>query len=76
MPSPREQWQQLTRTQKGALATVAAVDLALRAWSLADLARRPDEQVHGPRWLWGAGLAVGNTAGMLPAAYLLWGRRA
>jgi hypothetical protein len=76
MPTPREQWQQMTTAQRGAFVTLATVDVALRVWSLVDLAQRPAEEVHGPKWLWGTGLALANSAGTLPAAYLLWGRRA
>jgi hypothetical protein len=76
MPSPREQWQQMTSAQRGGFIGVASLDVALRVWSLVDLAKRPAEDVHGPKWLWGVGLAVVNSAGMLPATYLLWGRRA
>ena len=76
MPTPHEQWEQMTTAQRGGFVTVASVDVALRIWSLADLVKRPPEEVHGPKWVWGVGLALGNTAGILPATYLLWGRRA
>ncbi len=76
MPTPREQWEQMSASQRGGFAVVATVDLALRAWSLVDLARRPDAEVHGKKWWWGAGLTLVNSAGVLPATYLLWGRRA
>jgi hypothetical protein len=76
MPTPREQWDQLSPVEKGGFVTVSAVDVALRVWALVDLARRPSEQIHGRKGLWATGLAVVNSAGLLPAAYLLWGRKA
>jgi hypothetical protein len=76
VPNPRERWQQMTPAQRGGFVTVASVDLALRAWSIADLARRPAGEVRGSKALWGLGLAVVNSAGALPLVYLLWGRRA
>ncbi len=76
MPTPREQWERMSAAERGGFVALATVDLALRAWALVDLARRPEEQVHGRKWWWGAGLSVVNSAGVLPASYLLWGRRA
>ena len=76
MPTPKEQWEQLSPVERGGFVTVTAIDVALRVWALVDLARRPAEQIHGRKGLWATGLAVVNSAGMLPAAYLLWGRKA
>lgn len=70
------EWGQLPTPVRVALAAVAGVDAGLRLWSLVDLARRPDEQVRGPKVAWMGGLIAMNTVGALPAAYLLWGRHA
>jgi len=61
---------------RGLLAGVAVLDATLRAWAIADLVNRSDDQVRGSKTRWAVGLAAVNSAGLLPAAYLLWGRTA
>lgn len=51
------------------------MDAGLRAWALRDLAGRDADQVNGPKWLWGSALGVLSTSGVLPAAYLVVGRK-
>jgi hypothetical protein len=55
--------------------SMAAVDLGLRTWALVDLRRRPAQNVKGPKAAWAAGLVVVNSAGILPLAYFIFGRR-
>ncbi|MFT4087105.1 MAG: hypothetical protein QM658_08095 [Gordonia sp. (in: high G+C Gram-positive bacteria)] len=71
----KRKWKELTTRQRVALVGIAAVDAALRVWAGSDLASRTPEQVNGPKWLWGAGLTVVNSSGILPATYLLVGRK-
>ncbi len=71
----RSWWTTLTPTQHTIVGSVAAVDLGLRSWALLDLARRPPEQVRGRKGVWAAGLSLVSSAGILPAVYLLRGRR-
>ncbi|MFT3860274.1 DUF5652 family protein [Micropruina sp.] len=63
------------RGKRRVLVAVATADLALRAWALADLAARPQQKVRGPKAGWALALSVVNSVGLLPAAYLLWGRQ-
>lgn len=63
---------ELTNRQKQVLLTVAAAELALKAYAAHDLMYRPAEQVRGPKALWGLALLV-NLFG--PLAYLGVGRR-
>lgn len=69
----RKRWDDLTPGQKGALLTLASVQLSLAATAWADLATRPAERVNGPRWAWAGVIAV-NVVG--PIAYFAKGRRA
>ncbi|GEE04055.1 hypothetical protein nbrc107696_45010 [Gordonia spumicola] len=71
----KKKWNQLTPGQKGVIIGTAAVDAALRVWAGSDLASRRPDEVNGPKWLWGAGLSLVNTAGVLPVLYLVKGRR-
>ncbi|KRE61345.1 hypothetical protein [Nostocoides sp. Soil756] len=75
MSRSRRRWQDLPPQGRAALVGVAALDAGLRAWALADLRTRPGAQVAGPKAAWAVALAVVSSAGVLPAAYLLWGRR-
>ncbi len=59
------------------LAPIVAIQLVLAIISLMDLSKRA--QIHGPRWLWIAGLVISAVAvpsGLLVSGlYLIWGRR-
>lgn len=66
-------WQDLTPAQQRAVIVGGAVEVVLTTLALVDLARRPSEQVRGPKLLWVAGCVVQPFG---PIAYLVWGRRA
>ena len=68
----RKQWSELTRPQRMALVLTAAVEIALTSVALADLARRPPDQVRGPKRWWALGCFVQPVG---PVAYLALGRR-
>lgn len=68
----KKRWSDLTGTQQGLIITLAAVELALTVAALVDLARRPAEQVRGPKSLWALGCFVEPVG---PLAYLALGRR-
>jgi hypothetical protein len=55
--------------------SLGAVDVGLRVWALRDLTRRPSNEVAGPKAVWAVGLVSLSSAGMLPLAYILLGRR-
>jgi hypothetical protein len=65
-------WSDLSDRQKAAVAVGAAVEVALMAIALADLARRPAEQVRGPKALWAVGCFVQPVGSV---SYLMWGRK-
>jgi hypothetical protein len=65
-------WSELSPKQQTALLTLASVEMALTATALVDLIRRPAEQVHGRKLLWGAALFVQPVG---PIAYLWTHRR-
>ncbi|MFT4201617.1 DUF5652 family protein [Gordonia sp. (in: high G+C Gram-positive bacteria)] len=71
----RKHWNDLSPRTKGVIVGAAAVDAGLRAWALRDLGSRTTSEVNGPKSLWQTGLLIVNSAGVLPAAYLLRGRR-
>ena len=68
-------WQDLSPRTRRLIVIGGTVDGALRIAALADLRRRPAAQVRGSKRWWGLGLGLVNSAGALPAAYFLLGRR-
>lgn len=76
MSTRTERWSDLSPLTRIAIVKVAVLDVGLRGWALADLARRPQAEVKGSKAGWAVALAVVSSAGILPAAYLLRARRA
>jgi Phospholipase_D-nuclease N-terminal len=68
----KKRWSDLTRTQQGLIIASAAVELVFTVAALVDLARRPADQVRGPKSLWVLGCLVQPVG---PVAYLALGRR-
>ncbi len=75
MNGARQKWDELPASRKRLMITVGVIDAGLRAWALADLKNRPVDEVNGPKGVWALALTVVNSAGVLPAAYLVLGRR-
>jgi hypothetical protein len=67
----RRRWSELSNGQRVAIVALASVELALTATALVDLARRPSDQVRGPKALWALGCFVQPVG---PIAYLAVGR--
>jgi hypothetical protein len=65
-------WSDLTNTQQLLIIGMGAVELVLTAAALVDLARRPADQVRGPKPLWVLGCLVQPVG---PLAYLVLGKR-
>jgi hypothetical protein len=71
----RQKWDELSPARKRVLIAVGVFDAGMRAWALIDLKNRPVEEVNGPKPLWGLAITVVNSAGIVPTAYLLFGRK-
>ena len=67
----RKRWSDLSDAQKTAVLVAASVQISLAATAWVDLARRPAEQVRGPKAAWAAAIAL-NFVG--PVAYFTVGR--
>lgn len=68
----RRRWSELSGTQQAGIVAGAAVELVLTTVALVDLARRPGDEVRGPKALWALGCFVQPVG---PVAYLAFGRR-
>jgi len=68
-------WKTLSPTQQKLIVIGSAIDTAAKAAALVDLARRPSSGIRGPKWAWAAALPIVNSAGLLPTAYFVFGRR-
>lgn len=70
-----KRFENLPKPVRVALGIGGIMDAVLRAYSLVDLARREPDEVNGPKEVWMPALALVNSLGLLPAAYLKWGRK-
>lgn len=67
-----KRWSDLSERQRGGVAAAIAVQIGLLVAALADLWRRPADQVRANKLMWTAVSCV-NFAG--PLAYFAFGRR-
>ena len=70
-----KRWQDLSPRTRQLIAAAASIDGALKVAALFDLKRRSTEEVRGSRKAWAAAIVLINSAGAVPVAYFLKGRR-
>lgn len=71
----KKRWQDLSPRTRQVIVAAAVVDGILKVAALVDLQRRPAEQVRGSKKAWAATLVLVNSAGVVPVAYFVKGRR-
>jgi hypothetical protein len=71
----RRRWDELAPSRKRLIMALGVLDAGLRTWALVDLRKRTADEVNGPKAAWALALSVVSSAGVLPATYLLVGRR-
>jgi hypothetical protein len=69
---PRRKWSDLSDRQKGLVLTAGSVQISLLFAALADIYRRPAEEVRGSKRVWAA-ISLVNVVG--PISYFMFGRR-
>ena len=57
------------------LIAIGAVEGVLKIVALIDLARRPADEVRGPKRRWAFAIVLLNSLGLVPLAYFILGRR-
>lgn len=70
-----KRFENLPKPLRVVLAIAGVADTVLRAYALLDVSRRDDVDLHGPKEAWVPALALVNSLGLLPLAYLKWGRK-
>ena len=72
---PARRWSDLSERTRRLLIIAAVADGALRVAALIDIRRRTASQIRGRKRVWATVVAVINSAGVVPIAYFLFGRR-
>jgi hypothetical protein len=68
----KRKWSEMTRAERAGVLVLATVQLSLAAAAWRDLAKRPADQVNGPKPAWALAISV-NFVG--PITYFAIGRR-
>jgi len=71
----KKQWQDLSPRARRLIVVLGTVDAVLKVVALVDLARRPAAEVRGRKSVWALSIILSNSVGLVPATYLLKGRR-
>ena len=72
--APDKKWASLTATGRTPFVLRGVLQVGLLAAALADIYRRPVEEIRGSRWLWSV-VALVNFMGIGPVAYFAFGRK-
>jgi len=72
----RRRWSELSERSRRLIVAAAVAEGVLKAAALVDLARRPADQIRGSKRAWATAVALVNSLGGVPLAYLVFGRRA
>jgi hypothetical protein len=70
-----KRWSDLSPRSRRLILVGGAVEGVLKSAALADLARRPSNEVRGSKVLWAAASGLINALGAVPLAYFLHGRK-
>ena len=71
----KRSWSELSVGQRRAIIAGGAVEGVLKIVALRDLAKRPSDQVRGPKVLWALVIIAVNGLGVAPGIYYRFGRR-
>lgn len=71
----KRRWRDLSPRSRRVIALTGAVEGMLKIAALVDLRRRPVHEVRGSKRTWALAIVLINSAGVVPLAYFLRGRR-
>jgi len=72
--APNKSWSDLTARERIPFVARGIIQVALLAAALADIYRRPAEEIRGSRWLWSM-VALVNFMGIGPICYFAFGQK-
>jgi hypothetical protein len=72
--APYKKWSDLTAREKTPFVLRGIIQFALLAAALADIYRRPAQEIRGSKWVWSAAAFV-NFMGIGPIVYFAFGRK-
>jgi hypothetical protein len=70
-----KRWDELSERNRRLIVVIGSIEGMLKIVALADLRRRSDAEVRGSKRVWAVAISLSNSAGLIPLAYLLRGRR-
>lgn len=70
-----QRWKALSPRARRLIIAAVVFDTGMKAAALADLRRRPAEQIRGSKKLWVPVIAIVNSCGAIPITYFTLGRR-
>jgi hypothetical protein len=68
-------WSDLSPGTRRLIIVAAVAEGILKVAALVDIARRPADQIRGPKWAWIPTVVLVNSFGGAPLAYFAFGRR-
>jgi hypothetical protein len=71
----RKRWSELNERTRRLIVAATAVEGILKLVALIDIARRPADGIRGSKLRWATAVTLLNSAGAVPIAYFLAGRR-
>jgi hypothetical protein len=71
----KKHWSDLSPRIRRLILIGGAFEGVLKTAALVDLARRPSEEVRGSKPSWAAAIVLINSVGVVPIAYLAYGRQ-
>ncbi|MBF6146316.1 hypothetical protein FHY52_21860 [Nocardia nova] len=71
----RKRWSELDERTRRLIVAATVVEGILKIAALIDIARRPAAEIRGSKLRWATAVTLLNSAGTVPIAYFLAGRR-
>ena len=71
----KKRWSDLSPRNRKLILVVGIAEGIVKIAALVDLRRRPAAEIRGSKRAWAVAIVLVNSAGALPAAYFLLGRR-
>lgn len=71
----KKRWSERSPQSRRLIIAAGTFEVVLKIVALIDLARRPADEVRGPKARWAFALVLVNSVGLMPLAYFILGRK-